>query len=280
LRGREAFLLGVRSLKDSVPTPERETSAILAHILGLTSSSQVLLQLNSLELTSVETQVFHEMVRRRSRQEPLAYILGFETFFERRFKVDSSVLIPRPETEFLMQEFLERIPRGESCKILDLCTGSGVLAITALLERPGSLVFGLDRSLHALKTASENARLHHCKIDFAQADLLRGLKSLEQFDVVLCNPPYLPSSLSKSMQPDVLDYEPHLALFSGNQGLDLIRLLLTTLPPVLSPQGILVLECGQNQSKNIQLEAKKAGLKALGIKTDYRGIERILTLGL
>ncbi len=280
MNAREAFLLGVDGLGGCIASPERETTAILAHIFNFSHPSQVILELDRLQLTSAQTELFQTLVERRSRQEPLAYVLGFETFYGRKFKVDPSVLIPRPETEFLIEEFLNRIPAGRPVTLLDLCIGSGILGITALLERPKTQVTGLDNCFHALRTAAQNARSHGCKLNLLQGNLLHGIRPAHGFEIVLCNPPYLPRNLSGAMSADVLDYEPQSALFSGDLGLDHIEDLLCSLTSVLSQDGIAILECGQDQAPQIGELAQKAGLKTLGVRKDFRGIERIITLGL
>ncbi len=206
-----------------------------------------------------ELQAFKALVQRRTRGEPVAYILGTREFFGRTFAVRTGVLVPRPETELLVEKVLAFARSGEAhTRIVDVGTGSGIIAITLALELPEAVVVAVDVSDDALAVASENAERHGVRdrVRLLRSDLLaRGPTGQGVVDIVVSNPPYLPDDLMATLPRDVRDFEPHLALHGGPDGLAVIRRLLPEAARVLRPQGLLALEvAGTEQGRALLAE--------------------------
>ncbi len=200
---------------------------------------------------------YQEMLNRRVRREPLHYILKEREFWSRNFLVTTGVLIPRPETEFLIQVLLELNSKSakSSPKILDIGTGSGILAITAALEISSCKVTAVDLSHDAIAIARHNARLHEVerKIHFLPGDIFSKsvCQFLQVYDVILCNPPYVPSFHIPQVMPEVRNFEPHPALDGGPDGLSFYRRLIPKATDWLKPEGHLILEIGDNQEPSV-----------------------------
>lgn len=218
---------------------------------------------------------FDGLVARRASREPMAYITGCQEFWNRTFTVTPAVLIPRPETELIIEAALERCPTDHSLRIADACTGSGCLAIVMALERPLTTVVATDVSVQALKVARTNARSHGVadRVTFEHADLLEGVKG--PFDLIVSNPPYVPEGDRASLPPEVRDHEPGLAIFAGNDGLDVIRRLLPQSVEKLAPAGRLIIEIGFGQAQTVEsLISATPGLTMIELRRDLQGIPR------
>ena len=215
-----------------------------------------------------------EQLRRRREGFPIQYILGSCEFYGREFLVDPRVLIPRPETEILVESVLLRAPQGG--RVVDVGTGSGCIAVTLKLERPDLNVFATDLSADALALAVENARRLRASVTFARTDLLGGLAG--PFDTIVSNPPYIPAKEISSLQREVRDHEPRLALEAGVEGLDAIERLLDHALPVLESNGLLAMEIGFGQADRVRTMATVRGWSEVGILRDYAGIERVVML--
>jgi release factor glutamine methyltransferase len=187
------------------------------------------------------------LLQRRESGEPLAYILGYREFFSRRFRVDSNVLIPRQETECLVEAALA-LP-GDNMRVLDIGTGSGCIAITLKLERPTWEVWATDISSSALQVARENAETLGADITFRHSDLLAQLEG-EKFDLIVSNPPYI--GRDEVIPNEVRDYEPDSALFADSHGLALYQKLSRQILDHLNSGGLLILEIGQDQGSSVQ----------------------------
>lgn len=218
---------------------------------------------------------FTEQVERRFAGEPLQYIRSRAEFYGREFVVDSRVLIPRPETELLVESVLLRARRGAS--ILDIGTGSGCIAITLQLERPDLRVIGSDISINALAVAQRNAETLGAGVAFTCADLLEAFRG--PLDAVVSNPPYIPAGDLPSLQTEVRDHEPRLALTSGTDGLDAIRRLLGSANRLLTRGGLLALEIGFAQSAEVVALTKSSGWPEADVLEDLAGIDRVVILG-
>jgi release factor glutamine methyltransferase len=226
----------------------------------------------------------HASVERRARHEPVAYILGFREFYGRRFGVSPDVLIPRPETEFLVELALEGLEPPQSNasraatrspRLLDVGTGSGCIAITVALERPDVRVIATDTSERAIVIAAENARAWTVadRVSFVHDSLTGQLTG--EIDVVVSNPPYVPDHDRAALPPDVRDYEPAAALFAGTDGLDVIRALVPASARALVAGGRLLFEIGQGQAEAIEAIVGGAGLVLEGLRPDLAGIPRV-----
>ncbi len=202
-------------------------------------------------LSKDELATYRARHMRRRAGEPVAYLLGVREFYGRPFRVDKRVLIPRPDTETLVEVALERTKSiSLSARVLDLCTGSGCVAITIARERPTMAVIGADISPAALTLARENAtRLGAVTLGLAQSDLLQAFDPARtKFDLITANPPYIADAEIPTLAVDIHKFEPRLALSGGEDGLDLVRRILVEAPPFLARGGVLAMEIGAGQS--------------------------------
>jgi release factor glutamine methyltransferase len=221
---------------------------------------------------------FRELVKRRRAREPVAYILGQREFYGRTFAVDARVLVPRPDTETLVTVALDRTrDRSMSLRALDLCTGSGCVAITLARERPTSRVHATDASKEALAVARHNAlRLGAYNVSFAQGDLYVAVAEGQRFDLVVANPPYVPAADVAHLMADVRDFEPRMALDGGADGLALVRRIVTDAPTVLVPGGRLAVEVGAGEAGDAAALLGTRGFVDVAVTRDYARIERVV----
>ena len=227
-------------------TAARDAELLLLNQLGI---ERVQLFTNpDKELTKEEESSFWQNVRRRAASEPIQYIIGRQEFYGLNFLVTPAVLIPRPETEHLVEAILQVLPHEEILNILDVGTGSGILAITLALHLPHAEITAIDISAAAIRVARQNAEAHHVadRIHFVESDLLAGLPDFS-FDAIVSNPPYVAESDRDTLHPQVRNYEPATALFAGETGLDIYRRLIPQADIALKPNGLLALEIGYGQ---------------------------------
>jgi release factor glutamine methyltransferase len=219
---------------------------------------------------------YRELLDRRARREPLAYITGEKAFWKLSFTVSPAVLIPRPETELIVEAALARFPAADlPFSMADVCTGSGCLAISLAHERPRASVLATDISSDALAVATRNAVRHEVddRIEFIQTDLLAAVQGT--FDLIVANPPYIPEYERASLQPEVRDHEPAVALFAGAGGLAVIRRLLDESLRRLRPGGWLIFEFGAGQAEPVRLLlGAMRGWSDVEVKPDLAGIPR------
>jgi release factor glutamine methyltransferase len=231
-------------------------------------------------LSSTELGRFRELVRRRRAGEPVAYIRGRREFFGLEFRVDPRALIPRPDTETLVDVALERTRRRDLFgRAVDLCTGSGCVAIAFARERPTWRVTGVDIDPEAVALARENAlRLGALPtVSFRVGDLFRALREGERFDLVTANPPYIPTSEYEALPPMIHDFEPRVALDGGADGLLVTARLIADAPAHLAPGGLLAVEVAWDQAEHVAELMRQAGLVDIGRYRDYAGIERVVS---
>ncbi len=251
----------------------REARLLLGHVLGLSEARVIARQEE--EVPPEAEKRFRDLLARRLTGEPVAYLLGEREFWGRSFLVDSRVLIPRPETEHLVEVALaERLP--ERPWILDVGTGSGILAVTLALEVPGSRVVATDLSPGSLAMAARNARRLGARVFLVNADLAAGL-DLSRFDLVVSNPPYVDRSEIPEISIEVYDFEPSLALFPPGAGDSLYPRLFTQCLGLRSGVGLAV-EIGRGQLAAIRRHAREAGLEIAAVREDYAGIPRTVLL--
>jgi release factor glutamine methyltransferase len=223
---------------------------------------------------------FKDLVSRRRDREPVAYLLGEKEFYGRLFRVTRDTLVPRPETEGLVDlalAWLKGHPaRPEALRIVDVGTGTGCVAISVALEHRGALtVIATDTSGPALEVARDNAvRLGASTVDFKLGSVLAGLTG--PFDLIVSNPPYVPARDRDRLQPDVVRFEPAVALFGGDDGLDVIRQLISAARHVLSPEGALMMEIGTDQADQVAGLLNAAGFTSVERHQDLQGIDRII----
>jgi release factor glutamine methyltransferase len=226
--------------------------------------------------TPAQCDAIETLISCRAAGEPVAYILGEREFYGRTFKVTPDVLIPRPETELLVEAALQRLPKNRQVNILDIGTGSGCIAITMALEWPLCTVTAMDISAPALRIAEENARRLVAPPHFLQSDMYQAIGNL-RFDLILSNPPYIAQRDPHLQQGDVR-FEPALALLSGQDGLDALRQLIQDDPKHLVAGGWLILEHGWDQADSIHKLMAQFGLTHVECLPDLAGHARI-TLG-
>ena len=216
------------------------------------------------------------LLQRRLKREPVAYIRGVQEFWGRQFVVTPSVLIPRPETELLVEEALRVLGGQSDATVLDVGTGSGCIAITLALECPSAVVYAVDISSRALAVARENAARHHVedRVRLIEGAYVAGTP--DQIDLMVSNPPYVAEHDRTGLAPEVRDYEPAIALFGGDDGWRDIRRIVQSAARVLRPGGMLMMELGYAQAERIAGELSAAdGLRLEGVRDDLQGIPRV-----
>jgi len=256
-----------------IDSPRLDAELLLAEALGL---DRVGLYLNfERPLQAEELTAYRSKVRRRAGREPLAYILGHTEFWSLPLAVTPDVLIPRPDTELLVEEGLKRRP-DDTARVLDVGTGSGALAIALAHERPQWAVTAIDLSPAALAVAMANARRNEVaeRITFIEADL--ATLPAGPFELIVANPPYIPHGELSTLMPEVRDYEPLLALDGGDDGLVPYRSLARQAGTILAPGGWLLVEVGIDQAAAVQELFAGAGLTEIFTARDLAGIERVV----
>ncbi len=268
-------LLEEISLIDVDADARRDARILLSHVLGASGA----LALDPRRPVSAEEEsVFGWLWTRRLRGEPVQYILGEWDFFGRSFRVDARALIPRPETEHLVEEASREAPRA--VRVLDLGCGSGALAVTLALELPRAKVLGVDVSAGALALSRENAMRHGVsdRVRFLGSDWMSAAGNV-RFDLIVSNPPYVSIRDRESLPAGVRDFEPDVALFAGDDGLSEIRTLLSRLPRFLDPGGAFLFEFGFGQADAVAGEIESSGAWRLRrIVPDLAGIPRVAVL--
>jgi len=260
-----------------------ESELLLAHVMGL-RKEELIVRTNQ-ELTELQEEKFLKLVERRCQKEPLAYIVGHREFWSLEFQVNRNVLIPRPETEGIIEHLLNLTGEkaGEkSMRILDAGTGSGVLAIVAALEFPESQVTAMDNSRDALEVALENALRHQVagRIEFLKMDFMSdwNIPKSDLFDFILSNPPYIRSKELERLMPDIRDYEPQEALDGGSDGLACYRKIIANAFPYLKPKGHLIFEVGDDQAGPVKQSLQAhGGLGEIKIIQDLSGRDRVVS---
>jgi release factor glutamine methyltransferase len=226
-------------------------------------------------------ETYEALIARRALREPIAYLTGRREFWGLELEVSPAVLIPRPETELVVQKALERFPdRNRALEIADVGAGSGCLAVTLAVERPAARVVAIDISADALAVAQKNADRHGVsdRIEFVVGNLLSATD--RQFDLIVSNPPYVPEIDRPTLQPEVRDHEPAVALFAAESGLAVIRRLVEQSAAHLRPGGVLIFELGAGQADAVrQLIARARGLQLTDIAADLQGIPRVAMVG-
>lgn len=242
---------------------------LLCHALGLTRVG--LITQSARELSADEAAQLSELIARRLNGEPVAYIIGQREFYGLPFEVDPAVLIPRPETELLVELALERLPRQG--RVLDMGTGSGAIAVALAHTRPDASVSALDVSAAALAVARRNAAANAANVRFLASDWYDALKG-QQFELIVSNPPYIAAGDSHLAQGD-LRFEPAGALTDHADGLSALRRIVAGAAPHLVPQGWLLMEHGYDQSAAVRALLAAAGFEQVQSWPDLAGIERV-----
>ena len=265
----------------NVPDAGLDAEFLLRHALGK-DRAWLLVHMQDRLDTEVQRS-FEQIIERRKLREPLQYIIGTQEFWGLLFRVTPDVLIPRPETEFVVEAALTVVKEHDMPLIVDLCTGSGCIAISLAKELPKARIFATDLSERALAVAQENARLNAVadRIRFLEGDLFVPMEELDllgRIDCIVTNPPYVPSGDLATLQPEVRDFEPAMALFAGPQGTEIAERIIHRAPDYLRSGGSLIMEMGIGQTaalrKTIE-DTHKFG--AIEVVKDLAGIERVIT---
>jgi release factor glutamine methyltransferase len=252
----------------------RDAETLLLHLLGR-NRAWLLAHLEE-ELPEDEAARFAQLIARRAFGEPIQYITGEQEFFGLPFRVTPDVLIPRPETEHLVERVVELAPLFLKSRIVDVGTGSGAIAVALAHELPQVHITALDISSAALGLAAENAERNGVagRIDFKLSDLFAGIPG-ERFEMIVSNPPYVPAVDRDSLSVEVREHEPALALFAGEDGLDVYRRLIPAAFAALENGGFLLLEIGHGQSQAVGALLADAGFEQIEFVPDLQGIPRV-----
>lgn len=275
---RDVLLDAKQRLSSISTSASLDTQLLLAEVVGA-SRSHVIAHPEK-ELTIEQARQFESLIKRRAQGEPIAYILGRKAFYDREFFVNSSVLIPRPETEHLLEIALDFARQRNNVVAVDIGTGSGVLAVTFAANVPDATVYAVDISPDALEVARVNATKHEVSIIFFEGDLFLPLiKGHVKVDLIMANLPYIASD--EMLALDVSKYEPHLALDGGPDGLDLVRCLLDKVSEACNAGALILLEIGASQAQStMQLAKNKLPSAEVDIHKDYAGFDRVVAIQL
>lgn len=259
--------------RNGSPTARLDAELLLGHALDL---GRVELYTGfERPLNDDELSACRELIARRARREPVAYILGRWGFRGLSLDVDPRVLVPRPETELVVDRCLALLDGVPGPSVLDVGTGSGAIALALASELDGSEVCGCDVSDDALEVARANGARLGVAVEWVRSDLVAALDG-RRFQLVVSNPPYVAASELEALEPEVRDWEPRGATVGGDTGLEVIERLVAAAPTTLAPGGALVLEVGAGQAGAVVQMMEAAGLDGVAVDRDHAGIERIV----
>ena len=260
--------------KNKIHNPYLDTELILSKVINR-KREEILLNVNN-KLKAGEIKNFKKYLLRRQKKEPMAYILGYKYFWKYKFLINKSVLIPRPDTELIVEQALSYLPNNVSKRILDIGTGSGCIVISLLKERPKCKATALDISRKALNVAKTNAKLHQLenKINFINIDIDKYKSS--NYDLIISNPPYINSVDLKRLDDDIKFHEPELALSGGSDGYKNIEKVIYKSKKLLKINGKLILEIGHKQKNKSVKILKDNGFYINKISKDLSGKDRCI----
>jgi release factor glutamine methyltransferase len=261
-----------------VPEPHASAEVLLSELLGIGRAE---LAVYAEPLTDDQLALYEAWVSRRTRREPVQRILGYAYFRNLVLDLNEDTLIPRPDTESVVEAALEQIDsRGYPCVVLDVGTGSGAIAISIAHERPRCEVHATDISENALRIARQNAARNEATVSFHNADVASGLHSLNgSIDLLVSNPPYVDEiNASRRLAPEVRQWDPPAALYSGTDELGFFRRIFAETPPLLKGGADVVLEIGDRQAEKVQDLGSKSGFLPLGVRNDLAGTPRAVLL--
>jgi release factor glutamine methyltransferase len=262
--------------KHGSDAPRLEAEVLLAHARGC-QRIQLYTRYDE-RLGDDERATMRDLVKRRANHEPVAYLVGHREFFALDFRVTPDVLVPRPETETLVLESIERLRDHAGPRILDLCTGSGCVAVTLARQLPRAAIVAVDVSAAACAIARENAERHAvgARLVILEGDLFEPLEANDRFDAIVANPPYVTETEFETLAPDVRLHEPRLALVAGTDGLDIVRRILAASPSRLVPGGRVLLEVDPGQVDAVIELATGHGLVDVESVKDANGDRRVV----
>lgn len=268
---REAVEFGTKCLTDAgVPDAALDAWYLLQMVCKIERSYYYVH--GEEDITQDAQKEYEIAVQKRAEHIPLQYIIGEQEFMGLRFKVNSNVLIPRQDTETLVEQVLKIVKPG--MKVLDLCTGSGCVLISVLKNAPELTGMGSDISKTALLVAKENAKLHEVDAEWVRSDLFDNIT--ETFDVIMANPPYIPTGEILSLMPEVRDFEPENALDGGADGLDFYRKIVGQVKDYLNPSGYVYMEIGYDQGEAVSELMRNAGFTEVEVIKDLARNDRVV----
>jgi release factor glutamine methyltransferase len=263
--------------KKSVESGRINAELLLAHILNC-KRMDLYLKFDQ-PLTNEETLIYREYIKRRGQREPLQYIIGSVEFYGLEFTVNKSVLIPRQETEILVEEIIKRSDKSRECRILDIGSGSGNIAIALSKNLPNSIVHSIDISEQAIILSKKNAEFHNLngQLSFENIDVNNFvLENKSKYDIIVSNPPYISLNEYGSLEKELLEHEPKVALTDNKDGYSFYELISSRSKEFLNPTGNLFFEVGQGQSNKVSALMKDNGFNKVEIIKDYLDIERVV----
>lgn len=264
--------------KKNVKSARLNAELLLAHVLNI-KRMQLYLSYDT-PLKKNEIDLYRELLLRRSKSEPLQYIIGKVEFYGLELEVNSSVLIPRAETELLVEEIINSFPKEKEINILEIGCGSGNISIVLASNFSNSHIKAIDISDSAIELSNKNARLNCVaeKISFLKVDVFNDLsKNFSNFDLIVSNPPYVSSEDFNKLEPELRLYEPHIALTDGLDGLSFYRRISEQSQFILKQKGKIFFEIGFGQADAVKKILAGAGFKNIKVKKDYSGIDRIIS---
>ncbi|MEP7038273.1 MAG: peptide chain release factor N(5)-glutamine methyltransferase, partial [Acidobacteriota bacterium] len=263
--------------KNNIAEPRREATSLLA--FALQKNKTFLIAHSQYELSAEEEMRFREFLRRRAKREPFQYITGKQEFYGLDFEVTKDVLIPRPETELIVENVIELLP--ENAKFCEVGIGSGCISVSILHEIKTASAIGLDVSEKALQIAAKNAETHNVfdRLELKISDVFDILQA-EKFDFIVSNPPYISSKDIKSLQAEVRDFEPLSALTDGADGLSIIKKIVDDAPQFLKPHGFLLMEIGFSQANEVEQMFSSNIWQSVEVLPDLQNIPRIVKANL
>lgn len=262
--------------KKGIESPRLNAEILLSEILNC-KRLDLYLKFDQ-PLKELEISKYREWIKRRGLYEPIQYIIGKIEFFGLQFRVNSSVLIPRPETEILVEEVIKYSKSKNGLKILDIGTGSGIIAIAIAKQLEDSQITAIDISQEAINLAMENAVTNEVisKLKFLMSDI-KDFENNEKFDVVVSNPPYISKEDFPSLQNEIKDYEPRIALTDSNDGLDFYKIISKRSKSLLKKDGRIYFEVGKGQADNVKRILIENDFICIRSINDYQQIERVVT---
>ena len=268
----EAFLMGMQKLKEAeIGEAQLDARLLLEEVCG--TDHNTLLCHGDREVSEEEEEQYRRALEQRAVHVPLQHLLGYQDFMGLRFQVNEHVLIPRQDTEILVEEAMRYLHDG--MRILDLCTGSGCILLSLLHYSNDCEGIGVDISKEALQVAAQNAELLGIKADFLESDLYG--KATGKFDLLVSNPPYIERAVIPTLMEEVREYDPYIALDGGEDGLDFYRRIIGGAQDYLKRGGQILLEIGSEQAKAVSELLREAGFKEINVCRDFAGLDRVVS---
>lgn len=268
----EAFLMGMQKLKEAqIGEAQLDARLLLEEVCG--TDHNTLLCHGDREVSEAEEEKYRRALEQRAVHVPLQHLLGYQDFMGLRFQVNEYVLIPRQDTEILVEEAMRYLHDG--MRILDLCTGSGCILLSLLHYSNDCEGVGVDISQEALQVAVQNAELLGIKADFLKSDLYE--KVTGKFDLLVSNPPYIERAIIPTLMEEVREYDPYIALDGGEDGLDFYRRIIGGAQDYLKRGGQILMEIGSGQAKAVSELLREAGFKEIDVCRDFAGLDRVVS---